>query len=215
MKLWIYWSINVLTLIRCHELWMLLNPLNMLCNPDIIHLNLNSSRRVLNFLFPFSLNLCRSEDIFQSCPFVFVVIVPALLASVLSCHCRWSFHWQSLLPATDHCSLHYPPGSPGSLLWLLGCWIPTHTRRTRLTDAHRSSNSFWLISPQEVPFSPPHCPFNHLGDRRYKQYSYFTRNIGVREARLVFLKAIDLNSTRRALEKVWMSLGGSPDTALQ
>lgn len=41
-------------------------------------------------------------------------------------HCRWSFHWQSLLPAADPRSFYHSSGSPRSLLWLLGaagCWI--------------------------------------------------------------------------------------------
>ena len=54
---------------------------------------------------------------------MFIVITAALFVSP-SC-CRWSFHWQSLLPATDHRPFYHSPGSPGSLLWLLeaaGCF---------------------------------------------------------------------------------------------
>lgn len=71
-----------------------------------------------------------------------------------SSHCRWSFHWQSLLPATDHRSFYHSSWSPGSLLWLLeaaGCWIhsshlPVCTRGTSLL--------FFPVRLSGPPFNP-------------------------------------------------------------
>lgn len=80
---------------------------------------------------------------------MFIVITAALFVSP-SC-CRWSFHWQSLLPATDHRSFYHSPWSPGSLLWLLeaaGCFgsslLPVvHKRDTCFFSVLLSGPSFY------------------------------------------------------------------------
>lgn len=70
-------------------------------------------------------------------------------SSLCSCpHCRWSFHWQSLLPAADHRSFFYSLGSSRSLLWLLepsGCVAlncRTTPGMTRLSPPHRNGPNF-------------------------------------------------------------------------
>ena len=68
-----------------------------------------------------------------------------------SSHCRWSFHRQSLLPATDHRSFYHPSGSPGSVLRLLdtaGCWIrsshlPVCVGRTPVFSVRLSGPPFY------------------------------------------------------------------------
>ncbi len=184
-----------------------------------------------------------------------------------SSHCRWSFHWQSLLPATDHRSFHHSSGSPGSLLWLLeaaGCWITLFTltclytqdtcfsvRLSRLpfypvTDS-QIPNCFGLISPLEKKknnnFLPSSSGRNSLtywprGSKLLSLFSLLSAQIITSEESnftrsntrilretfctrlgwtLVFLIAIHLNSSLRAylLEKMWMSDGVLPNTALQ
>lgn len=78
-------------------------------------------------------------------------------SSLCSCpHCRWSFHWQSLLPAADHRSFFYSLGSSRSLLWLLepsGC-VALNCRTTpgltRLSPPHRNGPNFIHSPPKPI-----------------------------------------------------------------
>lgn len=71
---------------------------------------------------------------------------PTVIISLCSSpHCRWSFHWQSFLPASDHRTIYYSFGSSRSLLWLLE---PSGCVASKLSD--------YSAAPG-LPFDPAGC----------------------------------------------------------